>query len=125
MMPEIRQYTIILTGSGKDIKLKISEVCGFAQYAHLAAFLRGQYIIDIAHRAHVIEIVHQEEVRRYVTEQLTPLIAYTSGMGNRTHTLTKHVQRLFGHIPNLAMPTGCNTIEPKYLMYSVSDTTSG
>jgi hypothetical protein len=51
-----------------------------------------------------------------VEEQPPPLNTYTSGIGNCIQALPKHVQRLVGNIPTLAMPTVWETTEPKYLI---------
>jgi hypothetical protein len=74
------------------------------------------HIIDIKHRARYKKIVHQDEVKQYVESQSTLLNTYTSGIGNCIHALPKHVQRLVGNIPTLAMPMGWDTTEPTHLI---------
>jgi hypothetical protein len=77
---------------------------------------RTTHIINIAHRARYIEVVHQDEALSYMSVQPTPLITYTSGTGNLIHTLPKHVQSLVGNIPTLDMPMGWYTTCPKDLI---------
>jgi hypothetical protein len=68
------------------------------------------------HTLYYIEIVHQDEAQSYVSVQSTPLITYTSGIGNCMHALPKHIQPLVGHFPPLNMPTRWDTTDPKDLI---------
>jgi uncharacterized protein YozE (UPF0346 family) len=63
--------------------------------------------------------VDQDEVKKYMEEQPTTLITYTSGIGNYIQSLPKHVKRLVGNIPNISTPTGWDTTEPKYLIVAM------
>jgi hypothetical protein len=64
------------------------------------------HVVEVCVRMIYMEIANKYKIKETQKDVIEHVIEYTSGSGDTSHTLPRHIQRLVGNIPELDVPNG-------------------
>jgi hypothetical protein len=62
------------------------------------------HVVEVCGCVKYMEIVGKHKIKETQTPIIEHVIEYTSGIGDSCHTLSRHIQRLVGNIPEIKVP---------------------